>query len=56
MALEETLIVSDVLHFNIKYLTFECRPDTEFEEYKAVVVRSTDGLRSRLPKRKRTQV
>ena len=40
-ALEETLLVSDVLHFNIKYLTFECRPDTEFEEFKAVVDETT---------------
>ena len=41
MALEETLLVSDVLHFNVKYLTFECRPDTELEDFKAVVDETT---------------
>ena len=34
MTLDET---SDVLHFDIRYLAFECRPDTVLEEFKAVV-------------------
>ena len=37
IALEDTLLMTDTLQFKIKYLTSECRPDPEFEEFKAVV-------------------
>lgn len=41
MNLEETLLVADLLHFNIKYITIECQPDAKLEEFKAVIEETT---------------
>ncbi|WAR05310.1 hypothetical protein MAR_020679 [Mya arenaria] len=41
MELEESLRVEDVLGFNIKYITFVCKPDAELEEFHQVLQATT---------------